>query len=118
MWKKSARQKINIESLKASTKHDLFQQCLTKKLMNTKTKMESPEDRWKALRLVIHALCEGTLGFSTRNHQDWFDETDQFLDFLIIKCRAFCAWLNGINSKRNRMFTINLKLKFNGKLTK
>ena len=62
-----------------------FQKRLEKKLVDVSE--SGPEEQWVYLKSVLHAVTVETVGYSTRKHQDWFDESDPAITELLEKKR-------------------------------
>lgn len=104
LQQKQCRRKINVEGLKDPIKRNLFRQCLKEDLMNSQQLRKTVDGAWSTLKSSIISTCEKTLGFSTRKHQDWFDENDREIEELIDRKRkTFCAWQNDTNSKQKKL---------------
>lgn len=44
------------------------------------------DEEWLNTKVVLQSTAEETLGFSTRRHQDWFDENAEGIhDLLVVK---------------------------------
>ncbi|XP_068241018.1 uncharacterized protein [Palaemon carinicauda] len=53
------------------------------------------DSEWTKLKTIIQENAEETLGFSTRRHQDWFDNNaDGIHDLITAKNRAHDTWLS------------------------
>ena len=47
---------------------------------------------WQALKTAIYKACTDSIGYTTHQHQDWFDENDVEIEVLLHRKRpAFCA---------------------------
>ena len=50
---------------------------------------------WQALKTAINKACTDSIGYTTHQHHDWFDENDVEIQvFLHRKRTAFCARQN------------------------
>ena len=50
---------------------------------------------WQALKTAIYKACTDSIGYTTYQHQDWFDENNVEIQVLLHrKITAFCAWQN------------------------
>ena len=62
-----------------------FQKRLEKKLVDISE--SGPEEQWVYLKSVLHEVTVETVGYSTRKHRDWFDESDPAITELLEKKR-------------------------------
>ncbi|CAI5799473.1 Hypothetical predicted protein [Podarcis lilfordi] len=85
------RRKMNTQALQDPIKRDCFQTTLKDHLHS-----ECPDnikEHWIKLKTSIIAACEQTIGYQTKKHQDWFDETTVRFEGIIDKKRkAFQIW--------------------------
>nr|XP_025033719.1 uncharacterized protein LOC112543537 [Pelodiscus sinensis] len=97
----AAKETDQAQELKDPIKHDHFQAVLEEKIPSEFP--EEIEEHWSQLKAAIINTCDETIGYHTRQHQDWFDENYVEIKQLINEKRmAFCAWQNDINCKTKR----------------
>ncbi|CAI5780442.1 Hypothetical predicted protein [Podarcis lilfordi] len=79
------RHKMNTQALQDPIKRDCFQMTFKDHLL-----LEFPDNirkYWTKLKTSIIAVCEQTIGYQTKKHQDWFDENDSEIECSIDKKR-------------------------------
>ena len=98
--RKPPSKKLNIPALKDPSTRNNYRHGIARKLA------ESPnidpnnidnelDSEWTKLKTIIQENAEETLGFSTRRHQDWFDNNAGGIhDLITAKNKAHDAWLS------------------------
>lgn len=65
--------------------------------------LEDTINHSESLEKGTYENCDKSLGFSTKKHQDWFDENEREIQvFINIKRKAFTVWQNDINPKQKQ----------------
>uniref|UniRef100_H3AJS3 Endonuclease/exonuclease/phosphatase domain-containing protein n=1 Tax=Latimeria chalumnae TaxID=7897 RepID=H3AJS3_LATCH len=99
--------------------HKDFRTYLSEKLANLAIENDntSIEDDWQALKETIHVACKESIGVITRRHQDWFDENNAEIKFLLDRKRkAFCDWQNHPTSSQKQGTFQQLKVEAQRKI--
>uniref|UniRef100_H3A8R6 Endonuclease/exonuclease/phosphatase domain-containing protein n=1 Tax=Latimeria chalumnae TaxID=7897 RepID=H3A8R6_LATCH len=102
---KTVRRQYNIKSLQIPKHREDFQTYLSEKFANLAIENDntSIEDDWQALKETIHVARKESIGVITRRHQDWFDENNAEIKFLLDRKRkVFCDWQNHPTSSQKR----------------
>ena len=47
--------------------------------------LEDPEENWTVFQKVVHSSVATTIGHTSCNHQDWFDENDEEIKLILEK---------------------------------
>ena len=94
--------KFNTEAMQDSSCRERFQECLQQELQRRQPTL-SVQDDWNQLKEAIVTTCKETIGLKKKEHQDWFDETDETIKDLIDKKRqAFVTLQNDQQSIAKR----------------
>ena len=81
--------KLQVNLLRNQAVKEKFQSTLNEKLVaGEHTANQDPEAQWEQLKSTVLQTAEDTLGFSSRKHQDWFDENDQEIQKLLKEKRS------------------------------
>ena len=81
--------KLQVNLLRNQAVKEKFQSTLNVKLVaGEHTANQDPEAQWEQLKSTVLQTAEDTLGFSSRKHQDWFDENDQEIQKLLKEKRS------------------------------
>jgi len=75
--------RLNAKKLKCPDTVQKLKLNLDNKLENLQPNLESVEEKWASFRDADHSAALETLGPATRHHQDWFDENDREIHFLL-----------------------------------
>ena len=98
--RKPPSKKLNIPALKDTSTRNNYRHGIARKLAeipnidpnNIENELDS---EWTKLKTIIQENAEETLGFSTRRHQDWFDDNAGGIhDKITAKNKAHDAWLS------------------------
>ena len=80
-------------------KRTKLQECLSTRLLDFPSADVNVEQRWDALKSATHKACTETIGHTSREHQDWFNENDEEIQDLLERNRkTFCMSQNDITS--------------------
>ena len=100
---KQPKKRIDVERLKDPALLEELQLALGQSLASVHG--NNVEEFWQALKAVILSS-----GYSTRKHQDWFDENDYVIEELIDgKTKAFCTWQNDPTNETKRSAYHNIR---------
>ena len=86
--------KLNCSKLRDATTCNNYRNTLAAKLsqcppLDPNNNATNLDEEWLNIKTLLQSTAEETLGFSTRRHQDWFDETSEEIhDLLARKRRA------------------------------
>ncbi len=95
------RRWLNFHALKSPDITASFSCCLAKNLSSTfiHPLHNTAESAWANLSPAIQQTTTDTIGFTSKRHQDWFDDSfPEILNLLEEKCKAFIAHLSNPHS--------------------
>uniref|UniRef100_H3AEA9 Reverse transcriptase domain-containing protein n=1 Tax=Latimeria chalumnae TaxID=7897 RepID=H3AEA9_LATCH len=96
---RALRKKTNVQCLKNKESRFKLRSCLERKLMDLSTRHGSVSAQWEAFKTVIISACAETIGYTSKKHQDWFDDNDsQIKELIDRKHAAFVDWQNNPQS--------------------
>ena len=74
--------RINVSRLSCATVKNSLAEDLSHRLQSLETSTDIQE-AWEALRDCVHTAAVEVVGSSSRRHQDWFDENDEYIKELL-----------------------------------
>ncbi|XP_068712987.1 uncharacterized protein [Montipora foliosa] len=99
---KQPKRRLDVERLKDPALLEELQLALRLSLASVHG--NNVEEFWQALKAVILSSSEATIAYSTRKHQDWFDENDYVIEMLIDgKRKAFFTWQSDPTNETNAL---------------
>ena len=78
--------KLQVDKL--SLKREEFQEKLKTRFSSNPNTENEPVNQWEEVKTVLYETAAEVAGFSTRKHQDWFDENDTEIQELLKLKRA------------------------------
>ena len=92
---KKWRRRLNIKALRNPATCENLQHHLIENLSIIPEDTNDTCTYWQAIKTAIYKACTDSIGYTTHQHQDWFDENDVEIQVLLHRKKiAFCAWEN------------------------
>uniref|UniRef100_H3AVI3 Uncharacterized protein n=1 Tax=Latimeria chalumnae TaxID=7897 RepID=H3AVI3_LATCH len=109
--------KTNVQCFKNKESRLKLRSCFERKLMDLSIGHGCISAQWEALKTAIISACAETVGYTSKKHQDWFDDNDSQIQELIDrKCAAFVDWQNNPQSLAKKELYHQLRAKTQHKI--
>ena len=76
--------KLNHDSMRQAFINDISNQLGAMNLIS-----EDPEENWTVFQKVVHSSAATTIGHPSHKHQDWFDENDEEIKFILVEKHCY-----------------------------
>ncbi|KAI4815813.1 hypothetical protein KUCAC02_005940 [Chaenocephalus aceratus] len=101
------RRRLHCTRLENPDARNAFRCSLAEKLWGMELSLSSPENtmdqKWNSISAALHEAAAQTVGYKSKNHQDWFDENSETIhDLLKDMHRAHRATLKSPSSSSTR----------------